>query len=256
MSPSQYVRCSQCRALNEARALFCSRCGASLYTHSHRRRRRVSAAGVAMSIALLLVLAATVFALYSVVVRALEPREEFDPFAGQSSTEATLGSEIPQKPADGPDRTTSTLGSALIRPTAATSSSTLKATSSNSYKATNLLDGDLATAWEEGVEGPGIGEWVKFDFSRKVTLTRIEIANGYQKDDDRYFGNPRVRSVGVEYSTGTVQLIDLLDVQDFQTIIPTRQPVEWVRLTIVSVYPGEVWEDTALSEVRFYARPH
>jgi len=60
----------------------------------------------------------------------------------------------------------------------------------------------------------------------------------------------------LEYSTGTVQLIDLLDVQDFQTIIPTRQPVEWVRLTIVSVYPGEVWEDTALSEVRFYARPH
>jgi len=209
-----------------------------------------------MSFALLLVLAATVFALYSVVVRALEPEEEFDPFAGRSATEATVGSVTTQKPTGSTIRTTSTLVGTMIRPTSVTSSSALKATSTNNYKATNLLDGDLATAWEEGAEGPGIGEWVKFDFSRQVVLTRIEIANGYQKDDDRYFGNPRVQSLGVEYSTGTIQLIDLLDTREYQSITPTRQPVEWVRLTIVSVYPGDVWDDTALSEVRIYARPN
>lgn len=241
--------------MNEPRALFCSRCGASLYTRSRKRRRRVTAAGVAMSFALLLVLAATVFALYSVVVRALEPEQEFDPFAGQEATDATVGTVTTQRPTGSTARTTTTLAGALIRPTSVTSSSALKATSTNNYKATNLLDGDLATAWEEGAEGPGISEWVKFEFSRQVTLTRIEIANGYQKDDDRYFGNPRVRSLGVEYSTGTIQLIDLLDTQEFQSIIPTRQPVEWVKLTILSVYPGDIWDDTALSEVRIYGRP-
>jgi len=30
--------------------------------------------------------------------------------------------------------------------------------------------------------------------------------------------------------------------------------VEWVKLVIVSVYPGEEWEDTALSEVRLYEK--
>lgn len=210
-----------------------------------------------MSLALLLVLAATVFALYSVVVRALEPEQESDPFAGQEATEATVGPVTTEAPTGSTStaRTTTTLAGTIIRPTAVTSSSALKATSTNNYKATNLLDGDLATAWEEGAEGPGIGEWVMFEFSRQVTLTRIEIANGYQKDDDRYFGNPRVRSLGVEYSTGTVQLIDLLDTRDYQAIIPTRQPVEWVKLTIVSVYPGDIWDDTALSEVRIYSRP-
>ena len=45
----------------------------------------------------------------------------------------------------------------VIRPTAASASSVLKATSTNNYRATNLLDGDLTTAWNEGAEGPGTG---------------------------------------------------------------------------------------------------
>ncbi|MCE5253796.1 MAG: hypothetical protein LLG45_06260 [Actinomycetia bacterium] len=256
MSPSNFVRCSQCRALNEPRALFCSRCGALLPGHSRQQRRGgTTAAGVTMSLALLLALAATVFVLYTIVQRALEPEAEVNPFAGEPAVEATIGAVTTETTAGNSANTTSTLAGTLIRPTSVTSSSALKATATNSYKATNLLDGDLATAWEEGAEGPGLGEWVMFEFSRQVVLTRIEIANGYQKDDERYFGNPRVRSLGVEYSTGTVQLIDLLDSREYQTIIPTRQPVEWVKLTIVSVYPGEVWDDTALSEVRMYARP-
>jgi hypothetical protein len=143
----------------------------------------------------------------------------------------------------------------VVRPASITASSVLKATASNNYRPTNLLDGDLATAWNEGAEGPGIGEWVKLEFSRQITLTRIEIANGYQKDKDRFVGNPRVKSLEVQYSTGTTQLVNLLDTEEYQTITPTRQPVEWVKLTIVSVYPGKEWEDAALSEVRVYARP-
>jgi Na+-transporting methylmalonyl-CoA/oxaloacetate decarboxylase gamma subunit len=257
MSPSGFVRCSECRALNEPRALFCSRCGASLYggTSGKRRRRRVTAAGVAMSVAFLLLLAATVFALYTVVQRALEPEVVVNPYAGQSGTTATLSSATTEASTGSTVRTTTTLTGTLIRPTSVDSSSALKATSSNNYRATNLLDGDLATAWEEGAEGPGLGEWVTFEFSRQLVLARIEVANGYQKDEERFLGNPRIKSLEVAYSNGTTQLINLLDADGYQSITPTRQPVEWFKMTIVSVYPGEVWEDTALSEVRVLARP-
>jgi len=244
--------------MNEPQAIFCSRCGASLYGRSARshRRRRVTAAGVVMSIALLLMLAATVFGLYSIVRFALEPGQEPDPYAGLSATKATVVGSATTESEGGSDRpsTTTTEAATLVRPTSVTSSSTLKATSSNNYRATNLTDGDLTTAWNEGAEGPGLGEWVLFEFSRQLDLSRIEVANGYQKDDDRYYGNPRVKSLGVEYSNGTTQLIRLLDTQDYQSIMPTRQAVEWVKFTIISVYPGEAWEDTALSEVRIYAR--
>ena len=56
----------------------------------------------------------------------------------------------------------------------------------------------------------------------------------------------------VEYSNGDTKLIDLLDTTEFQSISPTGEAVEWVKLTIVSVYDGEEWDDTALSEVRIY----
>ena len=255
MSP-QFVRCGECRTINEAHSLFCSRCGATLYGRSPsgslHRRRRVTVVGALKAFALLLILAATVFTLYAVIQKGLATEEEVDPYAGISGTTATLPDE--SSGGSGSGQTSPSEASTLVRPTSVDASSTLDSTSTNSYRPTNLVDGDFATAWNEGAEGLGLGEWVKFEFSRQLVLTRIEIANGFQKDDDRFAGNPRVKTLKVEYSTGTVQLVDLLDASGFQTILPTRQPVEWVKMAIVSVHPDYEWEDTALSEVRIYAR--
>lgn len=210
-----------------------------------------------MGLALLLVLAVTVFVLYVVVQRALEPGENVDPYAGRVGTTATLATNTTEGSSansSGGGTTSPTLAPTLIRPTSALASSTLSATATNSYRVTNLVDGDLSTAWNEGAEGPGVGEWVRFEFSVSTKLARIEIANGYQKDTERFEGNPRVESLKVEYSNGTTQLVDLLDVMEFQSITPTIQPVDWVKLTVVSVYAGDEWDDTALSEIRFYAK--
>ncbi|OFW57520.1 MAG: hypothetical protein A2133_01995 [Actinobacteria bacterium RBG_16_64_13] len=260
MIVTDFVRCTECQALNEPRALFCSRCGASLYGPAHggirRKRRRVTLTGAVMALALLLLLGITVFVLGVIIQGALEPGEEIDSFSGQSGTTATIGAGNSAGSGGAGSNTSSSLATGVIRPTSSNASSTLDATSTNSYRVTNLVDGDLATAWNEGAEGAGLGEWVRFEFSRQMVLTRIEIANGYQKDDERFLGNPRVRSLKVEYSNGTTQLVDLLDTKQFQAITPTGQPVEWVKLIIVSVYAGDEWEDTALSEVRVYARPN
>jgi hypothetical protein len=56
----------------------------------------------------------------------------------------------------------------------------------------------------------------------------------------------------VEYSDGTVKLVELSDTKEYQAITPTVESVEWVKFVIISVYPGDQWEDTALSEVRVY----
>jgi hypothetical protein len=258
MSPAEFQRCNECRALNEPAAVFCSRCGAALpgalQGGGGRKRRRITAAGVAKGFTLLLVLAITTVILVIVIDRALGPEEKVDVYNGQSGTTATISTPLTHTTGTSSTGTSSTGAAVLIRPTAATASSYLKATESNSYRATNLLDGDLTTAWNEGAEGVGLGEWVRFEFSQQTELARLEIANGYQKDDERFAGNPRVKTIRIEYSTGTSQLVDLLDIKEFQTINTTRTAVEWLKLTIVSVYPGEEWEDTALSEVRIYER--
>jgi hypothetical protein len=146
--------------------------------------------------------------------------------------------------------TTTTDPSVTVRPKATVSSSALKGTSLEGFRATNLVDGNLTTAWLEGAKGAGTGEWVRFEFAQPTLLTRIEIANGYQKDSNRFASHPRVRLVNVEFSSGASYLVELHDVTALQTIIPSAEAIEWVKLVIVSVYPGQDNQDAALTEVR------
>ncbi len=47
-------------------------------------------------------------------------------------------------------------------------------------------------------------------------------------------------------------MVQLLDTQGLQVIKPAAKDTEWIKLTILSVYPTYKWEDAALSEVRVY----
>ncbi len=93
---------------------------------------------------------------------------------------------------------------------------------------------------------------MRFQFDELIPLARIEIANGYQRDAERFAGNVRVKSIELEYSDGTTQVVQLLDAQGLQVIKPKAQDTEWIKLTILSVYPTYKWQDAALSEVRVY----
>jgi hypothetical protein len=252
-----HTRCPECRVLNEPGALFCSRCGASLvgtsFREAPRGRRRVTAAGAAMAFALFLLLLGAAFTLGVIVYRTVRPGETVATLTSVQATVATIGTTVPATSANGGGDTSTTTPALLIRPSAATASSVLKATNTINYGAANLLDGDLATAWNEGAEGPGIDEWVKFSFSSPIVPARIEIANGYQKDAERFQGNVRVKSLRLEYSNGATQVIELLDTEDYQSVTTVRAPTDWIKMTILSVYPDYVWEDAALSEVRIFA---
>jgi hypothetical protein len=209
-----------------------------------------------MAFALLLALAITVFVLYTIVTRVLSPTETtVDPNTGVSGTVATLQTSTTGDPNTG-TTSGSIGGSILVRPHAATASSTLKATSFTDFRATNLLDGNLASAWTEGADGNGVGEWVRLEFEEAVPLARIEIANGYQRDTERFSGDERVKNIELQYSDGTTQIVQLLDAQGLQVIKPKTPDTQWIKLTILSVYPLFKWEDAALSEVRIYETIH
>jgi len=225
----------------------------------------VRSTSVALGAALLLALAIIAFVLYTTIARSLDKSVNVVSYAGQTgipasteppaSTVATNADGSPvdtQDPDAAPVTTTTTEPLIMVRPKATVSSSALKGTSTASFQATNLVDDDLRTAWIEGANGPGLGEWVRFEFSEPVLLARIEIANGYQKDPDRFAGSPRVRMVSIEYSSGATQLVELFDTEQLQYIIPADEAVEWIKLVIVSVYDGEDVEDTSLSEVHLY----
>lgn len=138
--------------------------------------------------------------------------------------------------------------------TSITSSSFLSEPNLNLYHTPErTVDGSLSTAWVEGLDGHGIGEFILFEFDRAYLVSGIRINAGYQKSAELYTMNNRPAALTVTFSDGTEQTVALQDVNSLHEI-PFLLPVETdsIRLSIASVYPGTTYMDTVISEISFY----
>ncbi len=119
----------------------------------------------------------------------------------------------------------------------------------NRYGPANLTDGNLSTAWVEGISGNGTGEKVLFTFPRPRLLAGFEIVNGYAKNQDIFRKNARIKTARITLSDNTEETISLLDTMKSRRYTFTT-PVEttWLELEIGSVFPGSKYQDTALTE--------
>src|SRR5437588_5051591 len=140
----------------------------------------------------------------------------------------------------------------------ASASSVRLALQANTYYASNAIDGKRSTAWIEGVDGPGLGEWIRFDFDREINLHRILIQPGYFKSPQIWAENNRLASVTAYFSDGSSRELSLPDRMESQKLDVGSIRTRWVRFAIRSVYkgtnPGQT-DDTALSEVAFEWEP-
>ncbi len=69
------------------------------------------------------------------------------------------------------------------------------------YGAHNLFDSDPGTAWVEGVEGHGTGEYIIVQAGKQLPV-RIIIHNGYQKTERLYRMNSRPRQLKLSLHAG------------------------------------------------------
>lgn len=136
----------------------------------------------------------------------------------------------------------------------ASSSSMRLAVQSNTYYAANTIDGKRSTAWIEGVDGPGLGEWIRFDFDREINLHRILIQPGYFKSPQIWAQNNRLASVTAQFSDGSSRQLTFDNQMQSQKVDVGAIKTRWVRLTIGSVYYGTD-PDTAISEIAFEWEP-
>jgi|GEM_PF-3269261 len=114
----------------------------------------------------------------------------------------------------------------------------------------SAIDGDYTTAWVEGVDGPGIGESLTLSFGVSTKLWDIALLPGYFASLELWVANNRVKKVQITLSDGTSVTEEFEDVkQGLYVLFSDTHQVEWIRLTIPEVYPGNHWDDTAISEV-------
>ena len=137
------------------------------------------------------------------------------------------------------------------------------------YSIDNLTDNDFTTAWSEGVQGSGIGEYIEITFEKGFSVSCIAAINGYTKNEEAYYNNNRIKEIQIDYVGGdgktsfgnpnVVLLEDLpyskINGENFAKMLSTIQDFmdgesfNKIRLTIKSVYPGKKYHDTCLSEL-------
>lgn len=136
----------------------------------------------------------------------------------------------------------------------ASASSIRLAVQANTYYASNAIDGKRSTAWIEGADGPGTGEWIRFDFDREINLHRILIQPGYFKTQQIWASNNRLANITAEFSDGSSRDLNFDDRMDSQKVDIGSVRTRWVRFVIKSVHYGTD-PDTPISEVAFEWEP-
>jgi hypothetical protein len=129
-------------------------------------------------------------------------------------------------------------------------SSVLKPQFGNSYGPENLFAGPESVAWVEGQPGQGIGEWIAIEFESMRTVRSIVVRNGYQKSDDIFQKNNRVRQLRALFSQGEIQTLILQD-RFGSELLTFSKPIQayWVKFVIDEVWAGNKYSDTAITKL-------
>lgn len=266
--------CSVCGAANEADARFCFACGVPLDGLVAGAGAPAGPAPAGRSsrwliLAVVIIAIAAVAAVAAIVLLRDDGSDGGSSGAGSSSSSGTV---VAQSGSDTttPDSDTTTSTSAPTESDVtgyvsnARASSCLPPDDGIAYNAWNLIDGNMRTCWAEGVKGSfGVGETVRFKFSPRMTLTRMQVMPGYKKYADgwdRWYSNARLKKITISYADGTQETFPLSDRKAWQNcFFSSEKTGSSLEFTIDAVYYPDrgphYAEDTSVSEIRFFGWP-
>lgn len=142
-------------------------------------------------------------------------------------------------------------------------SSVLARQMGRSYQAKNAHDLSYRTAWIEGVAGDGVGESLVYHFPpQNPRITKITVVNGYVRTEKTWRENSRVKRLLMYLDERPFAMLNLVDSREEQSF--SFQPIghqdrndltskPWwnLRFEIREVYHGEMYDDTAITEIYF-----
>lgn len=144
--------------------------------------------------------------------------------------------------------------------------SVLQSQEGKTYPGSNLVDGNVETAWAEGVAGVGIGESITLHLKKATEIHEIDLLNGYFASADLYDKNGKVSRVRVDLGNGQVKEENLfvyvvgdvieqdLAMQMYSGSIEWKEPVttDTITITILDAETGDEYDDTCISEIEVY----
>ena len=145
------------------------------------------------------------------------------------------------------------------------SSGDLSGQGNSTYKADNIEDYNLKSAWIEGHKEYGIGEWVEYRFDRKdfsntdLEINGLYLFNGYRKSLKSWEENSRIKKLRMAINDVDFiepELQDTYKIQSCKFESKNIAQIETLSFEIIEIYPGTKYKDVALSELRFTGIHH
>ncbi len=141
----------------------------------------------------------------------------------------------------------------------ADASSELKSNGNISYSVESANDLNYKTAWAEGVNGSGIGEYLEYHFKNKSPkVTHIIVSNGYLKSNKAWSNNNRVKRLKVYVNGSDYAILNLEDSKTdqrfkFDGFIPNSDGKTDIilKFEILEIYKGNKYDDTVITEIYF-----
>ena len=143
-----------------------------------------------------------------------------------------------------------------LSPTGMAASSTLYE-AGFSHDVSNVYDYDLSTAWVEGVNGNGIGEFVDLFFPAGTVITGGTIYPGYYKNQDIFEKNTAVSRIQVQSGSQIYEIDTSAGANSYRydsgVHFTLPEPIfcdGTLRVKILDVRAGWKYTDTCISELR------
>ena len=115
------------------------------------------------------------------------------------------------------------------------------------------FDDNDSTDWQEGVDGPGIGDYLEFAFDKSYPVAYMTFKLGNwlpDKSDKYYWGNCRPKTLQIDSGNNSWNLIFPDGKEEFLVRLDPETDISNIKITIQDVYTDRIeWKDTAITDI-------
>ena len=112
------------------------------------------------------------------------------------------------------------------------------------------FDDNDKTDWQEGKEGPGIGEYLEFTFDKSYPVAYMTFKLGNWLSDDYYWGNCRPKILQIDSGNNSWNLTFPDGKDEFLVQLDSETDMSNIKITIQDIYTDRIeWQDTAITDI-------
>lgn len=116
----------------------------------------------------------------------------------------------------------------------------------------HAFDGNIRTAWNDGVEGSGQGQWIEAGFGGARRFRRVRFSTGYDhvspRHGDLFYLNAHMSQASIQVDGREVARVSV-GFDQRSVVVDLEATGTSLRIVAASVFAGGHWQDVCVSEV-------